>query len=110
MVLYAMTWDLPTDAEKLQVYVNKAKNDWIPATLDHEGAVEISTYRNPMESSPQVLVVVQFADMAAWQRFIASHYNERMMREVRTLGCQNIVTRVWMPSTMTPEPIRADGS
>jgi hypothetical protein len=105
MVLYAMTWDLPTEPDKLQVYANKAKNDWIPTTLGFEGAVEVATYRNPLESSPQVLVVITFSDMAAWQRYVASHDNERMMREVRTLGCTGITTRVWMPSYTTPVPL-----
>lgn len=105
MVLYAMTWDLPTEPDKLQVYANKARADWIPTTLSYEGAIDVATYRNPLESSPQVLVVVTFADMAAWQRFVASHDNERIMREARTLGCTGITTRVWMPSTTTPEPV-----
>lgn len=106
VVLYAMHWDLPTEPDNLQVYVNKARNDWIPTTLGYEGALEIGTYRNPLESSPQVLVVITFADMAAWQRFVASHDNERIMREVRTLGCTGITTRVWMPSNLTPVPVR----
>ena len=105
MVLYAMTWDLPTEPDKLQVYANKARNDWIPTTLSYEGTVDVATYRNPLESSPQVLVVITFSDMAAWQRFVASHDNARIMREVRTLGCTAITTRVWMASNMTPEPI-----
>lgn len=107
MILYAMSWDLPADPEKLRVYANKARNDWIPATLAYEGAVEVATYRNPLENTPQVLVVIGFTDMAAWQRFVASDDNERIMRELRTLGCTSITTRVWMPSRLTPEPVRA---
>lgn len=106
MVLYAMTWDLPTEPDKLKFYLNKARNDWIPTTLGFEGVVEVATYRNPLESSPQVLVVVTFADMGAWQRYVASRANERIMREVRTLGCTGITTRVWMPPLLTPEPLR----
>src|SRR4051812_24747303 len=30
MVLFVMTWDLPTHRENLRVYANKARNDWIP--------------------------------------------------------------------------------
>lgn len=108
MVLYAMTWDLPTEHEKLKVYLNKARNDWIPATLAHPGIVEVATYRNPLESSPQVLVVITSAEMASWQEFVASRDNERIMREVRTLGCTGITTRVWMPSRLTPEPLRPE--
>jgi hypothetical protein len=107
MVIYSMSWDLPTEPEKLRVYANKARNDWIPTTLGFDGAVEVASYRNPLENSPQVLVVIGFADMASWQQYIASRDNERIMREIRALGCTGFTTRVWMPSRMTPEPVRA---
>jgi hypothetical protein len=106
MILYAMTWDLPTDPDKLRVYANKARNDWIPTTIAYEGVVELATYRNPLANTPQVLVVISFDDMTAWQRYISSKDNERIMRELRTLGCTDITTRVWVPSRMTPEPVR----
>ncbi len=105
MVLYAMTWDLPTDLEKLQVYLNKARNDWIPTILAHPGVSDISMYRNPLESSPQVLLVMTFADLASWQQYVGSHDNERISLELRTLGCTGIVTRVWLPSSLTPAPL-----
>ena len=108
MVIYAMSWDLPTEPEKLRFYANKARNDWIPTTLGYEGAIEVATYHNPLGNTPQVLVVIGFADMAAWQRYVASHDNDRIMRELRTLGCTSFTTRVWMPSRLTPEPVRLD--
>ena len=98
---------IQSEPEKLRVYANKARNDWIPTTLSFEGAVEVGTYRNPLENSPQVLVVIGFADMAAWQRYIASHDNQRIMRELRALGCTGFTTRVWMPSRLTPDPVHA---
>lgn len=107
MVIYAMSRDLPTESEKLRVYANKARNDWIPTTLGFEGAVEVATYRNPLENSPQVLVVIGFVDMPAWQCYVASGDNERIMRELRALGCTSFTTRVWMPSRLTPEPVRS---
>lgn len=107
MVIYSMSWDLPTEPEKLRVYANKARNDWIPTTLSYEGAVEVATYRNPLENSPQVLVVIGFLDMVAWQGYVASHDNERIMRELRALGCTSFTTRVWMPSRLTPSPVRS---
>ena len=107
MVIYSLSWDLPTDPEKLRVYANKARNDWIPTTLSYKGTLEVATYRNPLGNSPQVLVVIGFVDMAAWQHYIASHDNERIMRELRALGCTSFTTRVWMPARLTPEPVRA---
>jgi len=107
MIIYAMSWDLPREPENLRVYNNKARNDWIPTTLGYEGAIEVGSYHNPLGNSPQVLVVIGFADMSAWQRYIASHDNDRIMRELRALGCTSFTTRVWMPSRLTPEPVRS---
>ena len=107
MIICSMSWDLPVEHENLRVYANKARNDWIPTTLSYEGAIEVASYRNPLEHSPQVLVVISFADMSAWQRYIASHDNERIMRELRALGCTSFTTRVWMPSRLTPHPVRS---
>src|SRR5437016_11225502 len=106
MIIYAMSWDLPPEPEKLRVYANKARNDWIPTTLGYEGAVEVSTYRNPLGNSPQVLVAIGFADTESWQHYVASHDNDRIMRELRALGCTGFNARVWMPSRLTPRPVR----
>jgi hypothetical protein len=105
-----MTWDLPADADKLQVYLNKARNDWIPTMLSHTGLSDIAMYRNPLESSPQVLLVMTFADLPSWQQYIGSHDNERISLELRTLGCTGIVTRVWIPSSLTPAPLHQGDS
>jgi hypothetical protein len=107
MVIYSMSWDLPAEPEKLRVYTNLARNDWIPTTLNFEGTVEVATYRNPLQNTPQVLVVIGFTDLPAWQRYIASDEYERIMRDLRILGCSGIMTRVWMPSRLTPDPIRS---
>ena len=105
-VMFAMSWDLPTEHDRLRVYANKARADWIPATANWPGVVEVSTYRNPLEQSPQALTVLTFVDMVAWQEFAASRDFQRMMFVVRTLGCTGIQTRVWLPSSLTPEPVR----
>jgi hypothetical protein len=101
-----MGWDLPTEREKLHVYVNKARNDWIPMTLGQEGVLDVATYENPMGGTPQILVVIHFADMASWQAYVASPDNRRVMRELHILGCDNISNHIWMPSKLTPEPVK----
>jgi len=45
--------------------------------------------------------------MNAWQEFVCSRDYRRMMHEVRALGCTQITTQVWAPSSMTSEPLRA---
>ena len=107
MIIYSMSWDLPTESENLRVYANLARNDWIPTTLGFEGALEVATYRNPLENTPEALVTIGFADLTAWQRYIASEEYKRIMRDLRILGCTEITTRVWIPSRLTPEPVRS---
>jgi len=105
MVIFTMSWDLPTEHEKLRVYANKARADWIPVTANWPGVTEVSTFRNPMQQTPQALTVIRFSDLTDWQNFIASRDYQRMMQEVRTLGCTAVTTRVWLPSSLTPEPV-----
>ena len=105
MVIFTMAWDLPTEHDKLRMYANKARADWIPATANWPGVTELTTYRNPLEHSPQALTVIAFHSMAAWQQFVSSRDYQRMMHEVRALGCTGLTTQVWIPSSLTPEPI-----
>ncbi|MBX5490605.1 MAG: hypothetical protein IRZ14_05560 [Chloroflexi bacterium] len=102
MVLYIMTWDLPTHREQLRVYANKARNDWIPTVLSHRGVEEFRTFRNPMESTPQVMVTIEFDSLDAWREFVESDQNRRIMREIRIVGVTNVSAQVWLPSNITP--------
>ena len=52
MVHFVIQWDLPDQKANLTIYANKAKNDWLPATLSHQGVIEIRNYRNPLEITP----------------------------------------------------------
>jgi heme-degrading monooxygenase HmoA len=108
MVLYVMTWDLPTHREQLQVYANKARNDWIPTVLRHAGVEEFRTFRNPLESTPQVMVTIEFESLDAWRAFIESDDNRRIMRELRIIGATNVSAQVWCPSTITPATERSN--
>ena len=46
------------------------------------GVTEVTTYRNPLEHSPQALTVIAFHSMAAWQQFVSSRDYQRMMHEI----------------------------
>jgi hypothetical protein len=107
MVLYVMTWDLPTHREQLTVYANKARNDWIPTVLRHAGVEEFRTFRNPMESTPQVMVTIEFDSLDSWRAFIDGDDNRRIMRELRIIGATNVAAQVWSPSTITPATERS---
>jgi hypothetical protein len=95
MIVYVMNWDLPPQKANLEVYTNKARNDWIPFTFRHPGVIRLRSYRNILETTPQVAVVIEFETLDSWKEFVGSTNYMRLMREIRILGCQGISTRVW---------------
>ena len=106
MIVYVMNWDLPPQKVNLEVYTNKARNDWIPFTLGHPGVIRLRSYRNILETTPQVAVVIEFETLDSWKEYVGSTNYMRLMREIRILGCQGISTRVWSEWEMggTPPP------
>jgi hypothetical protein len=108
MLLYFIQWDLPDLKANLTIYANKAKNDWLPATLAHPGVREIRNYRNPFEVSPHVGISIEFESLEAWREYVESQDYIRIMRELRILGCRNFEVRVWAPSRYFPESLRRE--
>ena len=93
MVHFVIQWDLPDQKANLTIYANKAKNDWLPATLSQQGVIEIRNYRNPLEITPHV-------------DYIDSQDYIRIMRELRILGCNNFTANVWAPSKYFAESMK----
>lgn len=108
MILYFIEWDLPDQKANLTVYANKAKNDWLPATLAHPGVQEIRNYRNPLEVTPQVGISIEFESLEDWRSYIESQDYIRIMRELRILGCCNFSTHLWAPSKYFPEVLQPE--
>jgi hypothetical protein len=108
MVHFVVQWDLPDQKANLTIYANKAKNDWLPTTLSHQGVIEIRNYRNPLEVTPQVAITIDFETLDNWRDFIDSADYIRIMRELRILGCHNFTANVWAPSKYFPESIRPE--
>ncbi len=106
MVLYFIQWDLPDQKANLTIYANKAKNDWLPITLEHPGVIEIRNYRNPLEVTPLVAISIDFESIDMWRSFINSQDYARIMRELRILGCHNFTARLWAPSRYFPESLQ----
>ncbi len=106
MVLYFIQWDLPDQKANLTIYANKAKNDWLPATLSHPGVQEIRNYRNPFEVTPQVSISIEFESLDSWRDYLESQDYIRIMRELRILGCRNFVANIWSPSRYFPETLK----
>ena len=97
MVHFVIQWDLPDQKANLTIYANKAKNDWLPITLSHQGVIEIRNYRNPLEVTPHVAITIDFETLDNWRDFIDSADYIRIMRELRILGCRNFTANVWAP-------------
>jgi hypothetical protein len=109
MILYFVQWDLPDQKANLTVYANKARNDWLPTTLDHPGVREIRNYRNPFEVSPQVGISIEFDSLESWRDYLESQDYVRIMRELRGLGCRNFTAQVWAPSRYFPASMKPEG-
>jgi len=105
-MLYFIQWDLPDQKANLTIYANKAKNDWLPATLTHPGVREIRNYRNPFEVSPHVGISIEFESLEDWRDYLESEDYIRIMRELRILGCRNFSAHLWAPSRYFPESLK----
>lgn len=110
MVLFFIQWDLPDQKANLTIYSNKAKNDWLPVTLGYPGVKEIRNYRNPLEVTPQVGIMIDFDSLEAWRNYIDSQDYIRIMRELRILGCRNFTANVWAPSRHFPQSLKPEAN
>lgn len=106
MILFFIQWDLPDQKANLTIYANKARNDWLPATLAQPGVKEIRNYRNPLEVTPQVAIAIEFESLDAWRNYVESQDYIRIMRELRILGCRNFSAHLWAPSRYFPESLK----
>jgi hypothetical protein len=95
MITYVMQWDLPPQKTNFEIYTNKARNDWIPFTLKHAGVRSLKSYRNVLETTPQVSVVIEFDGLDSWRGYIETKEYLKLMRELRILGCQHLQTHLW---------------
>ena len=105
MPLLVHTWDLPFAKSDLDWYQQRG-SEWVPMVLRQPGVTEFRAYRNPSQSSPQVMVHTEFETLDALQRWMASEEYHRIMGELR--GCGNISVAVWDNSPIVPRPRRPE--
>ena len=105
MALAILTWDMPS-AERLEVYQERARTAWLQSVLQQPGVTEVRGYHNPHQTTPQVMVLVEFATLDAWHRFLASERYGELMFELRAVGCTHITVQVWETSPLLPEPVK----
>jgi heme-degrading monooxygenase HmoA len=101
MVLYVSRWDIrPEQAEAYQ--------EWAPTAVQRllavPGVRELRGYR-PATGSSQVVITMEFDDMAAWAAWYGDEDIQRVHQESR-LYEDNVTLELWGPSPIVPEPIR----
>jgi hypothetical protein len=104
MALLMLTWDLPPE-EKLDLYSEKAM-EWVSIILKQEGIKEFRAYRNPYSASPQVMVHQEYDSMESCMKYINSGDYNKILAEMRDLGCSNITMQFWGGSPIIKEPLR----
>ena len=113
MALITITWDLPPEDRmshyKQRVFLTDENSmAWIPRILKQKGFKEIRSYRNPLRTTPQVLVLCEFDTLEAGMEYIQSDHYASFMSELREVGCTNISVQLWGTSPMIPEPLKSD--
>ena len=104
MVLYTMKWNIHPD--KTEEYMAWAKGA-IQRTLGVGDVIELRAYR-PASGVFQVVLTLEFADMAAWSNWYSTEVVQTVFVEMRTLTT-NATTELWGPSPVVPQPIRPGG-
>jgi len=105
MALLQMSWDLPSN-DRLPIYNERTRTDWIPRLLHQPGVREFRGYRNPRRISPQVLIHIEYTDLDSLHNWLASPEYAAMMSEMREVGCKQFKSEVWERSPVMPEPLR----
>ena len=111
MAMITMTWDLPQgnnyDNYIDDVYfTNDERTAWIPRMMKLPGAVELRAYRNPLRTTPQVLVLYEMDSLSSCLNFFESKEYAAFMDELRNDGCSHISVQFWSPSPLIPEPLK----
>jgi heme-degrading monooxygenase HmoA len=100
-----ITWDLPPQPAQMEEYKTRSKG-WIDRVLSQPGVVEWRALRNPLATTPQVLIMTEFDSLASARAWAESSELAALIAELRSTGCANLVTQVWDKSPIAPEPRR----
>ena len=104
MVLYVGKWNIMPDKE--EAYAEFAKTA-IPRILAGPGLVEFRGYR-PAAGGHQVVITLEFEDMAAWAVWYSDEEMQKINQEARKYEI-DVTYELWGPSPLVPEPIRPGG-
>ena len=104
MTLVIFTWDLPP-GERLAIYNEKVRTEWLPSVLQQPGVTQVRAYRNPHHTTPQVMVHLEYDSLTAWEAYLASESYGELMFDLRAVGCTHLAVHVWDTSPLVPEPV-----
>jgi hypothetical protein len=100
-----ITWDLPSQSAQMEEYRARSKG-WTDRVLSQGGVVEWRALRNPLGTTPQVLVMTEYDSLAAARGAAESAEMAAILAELRSAGCTNLSMQVWDKSPISPEPRR----
>ncbi len=101
MVLSVLKYNIhPDKVDAFQEWAQGA----ISQILAMPGVVEFRAYR-PASGAWQVVTTTEFTNLEAWAAAMSSEVWQQMNMELHTLAL-DIVTDVWGPSPVVPEPLR----
>lgn len=100
-----ITWDLPSQPTQLEEYKARSKG-WIDSVLSQAGIVEWRGLRNPLGTTPQVLSMAEYNNLASARSAAESAEFAAIFAELRSTGCTNLTMQVWDKSPIAPEPLR----
>jgi len=111
MAMVTLNWDLP-QGKKYDAYIDdvyfadEGRTAWIPRMLKQPGCKELRAFRNPLCTTPQVLVLYEMDNLESCLTFIKSKDYNLFMDELRRDGCTNISVLLWGVSPLVPEPLK----
>ena len=108
MALISLTWDLPPE-NQMETYLEKARTEWIPSILTQPGLKEFRAYRNPLQTTPQVLSHVEFDDLQSLESYLQSMAYAVVISGLNGVGCTRVSAQVWDASPVAPEPLKPTG-
>lgn len=104
MLMYMMEWDIIQ--EKIGQYRENAKED-LKALKKVKGLKEMRGYYNLMQGSPQVVIMMEFEDLASWENWMRSELADRIFAENRKVTT-NFRDMILGPSPIMQQPVSFD--
>jgi quinol monooxygenase YgiN len=104
MAMIIITWDNPSDENKVKAMEEKAK-DWRETVLEQGGLESFSAFVHPFAMS-QSMVSESFASINDANNYMSSPQWAQIVSEMRAMGATNIKADLWKPSPDVPVSLR----